>query len=137
MAPLRLSPALSFQRQFINLFEIMTLIIAVSNSWSRTSSCFAWKNRHFFRSSSTRRTHLAFQRLQSRLFSSSLKAQSTGSWNGDMKPFSEYAMHVQVGEEDTPVSVQDAILRSMGDLVAPNGGDDNIPKQEQKLSPSQ
>jgi hypothetical protein len=39
-------------------------------------------------------------------------------WNGPMVPFSEHAMHVQASSDDTPVTVSDAILRSMRDKVS-------------------
>jgi 23S rRNA-/tRNA-specific pseudouridylate synthase len=35
------------------------------------------------------------------------------TWTGDTAPFSEFAEHVQVAKEDTPVTVEYAILRSM------------------------
>ena len=57
-----------------------------------------------------------------------------------MKPFSEYAMHVQVGEQDVPTTVQQAIGRSMGSRWVKLEYDDDdatIPHQIQKLTPNQ
>jgi 23S rRNA-/tRNA-specific pseudouridylate synthase len=68
-----------------------------------------------------------------------------------MAPFSEYAMHVLVGEKDAPTTVENAILKSMGDWVVEDDNEDEnendieyendnsiiIPPQVQTLTPRQ
>ena len=38
---------------------------------------------------------------------------TTTTWRGETTPFSEYAEHVQVSQEDLPMSIASAIIRSM------------------------
>jgi 23S rRNA-/tRNA-specific pseudouridylate synthase len=76
------------------LFVAMALLFQVT-AWSRHTLSFRKKAfSHRFLSTST--------------------SSDAVSWNGRTSPFSEYALHVEVGKGDVPTTVADAIFKSCG-----------------------
>jgi 23S rRNA-/tRNA-specific pseudouridylate synthase len=75
------------------LFVVMVLLFQVA-AWSRHTLSFR-------------------KQAFSRRFLSSTPSSDV-SWNGRTSPFSEYALHVEVGKEDVPTTIADAISNSCG-----------------------
>jgi 23S rRNA-/tRNA-specific pseudouridylate synthase len=85
------------QQGFLSLlFVAMVLLFQVAAAWTRCTLPFRK------------------QACSHRFLSTSTSSDVSVSWKGRISPFSEYALHVEVGKEDVPTTVADAISNSCG-----------------------
>jgi 23S rRNA-/tRNA-specific pseudouridylate synthase len=115
--------------------------LAISAALTMAALCSAWTIRSPRLSSRARAFSVGpatcSRSTQRRLFETNSGGNGDRHWNGAMTPFSEYAMHVKVGERDVPVTVMDAIRLSMGKKIA-EGDCSHLPVEVGKeLTPQQ